>query len=134
MYRSIYFIILSFSQNIVFNYYLFLFAIFPTYFKNSVVNAKKTSDLYYNKMMLLSFTDDIYNKYHIDLINVHANIIKYINREKNENDDNDNENNDDNNDDNENNENKNDNISVMSDLSDLSDMSEFSNVSNCCEE
>jgi len=128
MYRSIYFIILSFSQNIVFNYYLFLFAIFPTYFKNSVVNAKKTSDLYYNKMMLLSFTDDIYNKYHIDLINVHANIIKYINREKNEND---NENNNENNDDNEN---KNDNISVMSDLSDLSDMSEFSNVSNCCEE
>jgi len=125
MYRSIYFIILSFSQNIVFNYYLFLFAIFPTYFKNSVVNAKKTSDLYYNKMMLLSFTDDIYNKYHIDLINVHANIIKYINREKNENDDNEN---------NDNNENKNDNISVMSDLSDLSDMSEFSNVSNCCEE
>ena len=128
MYRSIYFIILSFSQNIVFNYYLFLFAIFPTYFKNSVVNAKKTSDLYYNKMMLLYFTDDIYNKYHIDLINVHANIIKYINREKNEND---NENNNENNDENEN---KNDNISVMSDLSDLSDMSEFSNVSNCCEE
>lgn len=109
MYRSIYYIFLSFSQNIVFNYYLFLFALFPTYFKNSVVNAKKTSDNYYNKMMLLSFTDDIYNKYHIDLIDVHANIIKYINEDK-KNDD---------------------NISIMSDLSDMSDLS---STSNFCDE
>jgi hypothetical protein len=109
MYRSIYYIFLSFSQNIVFNYYLFLFALFPTYFKNSVVNAKKTSDNYYNKMMLLAFTDDIYNKYHIDLIDVHANIIKYINEDK-KNDD---------------------NISIMSDLSDMSDLS---STSNFCDE
>jgi len=113
MYRSVYYIILSFSQNIVLNYYLFLFAIFPTYFKNSVVNAKKISDTYYNKMMLLSFTDDIYNKYHIDLIDVHANIIKYMNEDKKPTDD---------------------NISIMSDLSDLSDMSDFSSMSNFCEE
>jgi hypothetical protein len=103
MYRSIFYIILSFGQNIVFNYYLLLFAIFPTYFKDSVVNAKKTSDNYYNKMMLLSFTDDIYNKYHIDLINVHANIIKYITEDKNKTTE--------------------DNISVMSNLSDMSDLS-----------
>jgi hypothetical protein len=104
MYRSIYYIVLSFSQNIVLNYYLFLFAMFPTYFKNSVVNAKKISDNYYNKMMLLSFTDDIYNKYHIDLIDVHANIIKCIDKNNSE-----------------------DNISVMSDLSDMSDISSASN-------
>ena len=86
---------------------MILFAIFPSYFKNSVIEAKKQTDLYYNKMMLLSFTDDIYNKYHIDLIDVHANIIKFINNDdKNKNDD---------------------NISIMSDLSDMSDISIMSN-------
>ncbi len=103
MFRSIYYIFLSYGQNIILNYYLILFAIFPSYFKNSLIEAKKLSDSYYNKMMLLSFTDDIYNKYHIDLIDVHANIIKFINSDKNNDDD---------------------NISVMSDLSDFSDFSD----------
>jgi hypothetical protein len=77
--------------------------IFPSYFKETVVSLKKNSDNYYNKMMLLSFTDDIYNKYQIDLIDIHKNIMKCLN------------------------ENDIDNISVMSDLSDLSDLSDFSN-------
>ncbi len=111
MYRSIYFIILSFGQNMILNYYLFMFALFPSYFKNSVVNAKKNSDNYYNKMMLLSFTDEIYNKYHVDLINVHANIMKCIKNDIKINDD--------------------DNISIMSDISDMSD---YSSMSNYCDE
>ena len=77
--------------------------IFTSYFKETVVSLKKNSDNYYNKMMLLSFTDDIYNKYQIDLIDIHKNIMKCLN------------------------ENDIDNISVMSDLSDLSDLSDFSN-------
>jgi hypothetical protein len=74
--------------------------IFPNYFKDTIISLKSKSDNYHNKMMLLSFTDDIYNKYQIDLINIHKNIMTCIN----------NNNNDD------------DNISVMSDLSDLSDI------------
>ena len=103
MNRSIYFTFLSISNNIVLNYYLFWYMIFPSYFKETVVSLKKNSDNYYNKMMLLSFTDDIYNKYQIDLIDIHKNIMKCLN------------------------ENDIDNISVMSDLSDLSDLSDFSN-------
>jgi hypothetical protein len=74
--------------------------IFPNYYKDTIISLKNKSDNYHNKMMLLSFTDDIYNKYQIDLINIHKNIMTCIN------------NNDD------------DNISVMSDLSDLSVMSD----------
>jgi hypothetical protein len=73
--------------------------IFPNYFKTTIISLKNKADNYHNKMMLLSFTDDIYNKYQIDLINIHKNIMTCIN---NNNDD--------------------DNISVMSDLSDLSDI------------
>ena len=52
-------------------------------------------------MLFLSFTDDIYNKYHIDLIDIQQNIITCFNNINNNNDD---------------------NISVMSDMSDMSDI------------
>jgi hypothetical protein len=74
--------------------------IFPNYFKDTIISLKSKSDNYHNKMMLLSFTDDIYNKYQIDLINIHKNIMTCIN-------------------------NNDDNISIMSDLSDLSDLSDI---------
>lgn len=97
------------GNNIIFNYYLFMFALFPTYFKQSVIDAKKTSDNLYNSLMFLNFNDDIYKKYHIDLIDIHANIMKIIDKNKkmigNDCDD---------------------NISVMSDLSDASDVSSMS--------
>ena len=75
--------------------------IFPNYFKDTIITLKSKSDNYHNKMMLLSFTDDIYNKYQIDLINIHKNIMTCINN------------------------NNDDNISVMSDLSNLSDLSDI---------
>jgi hypothetical protein len=80
--------------------------IFPNYYKDTIITLKNKSDNYYNKMMLLSFTDDIYNKYQIDLIKIHKNIMNCINN----NNDNDNDNDND------------ENISVMSDLSDVSDI------------
>jgi hypothetical protein len=94
-----------------------MFALFPTYFKQSVIDAKKTSDSLYNNLMFLKFNDDIYKKYHIDLIDIHANIMKIIDKNKkmisNYNG------NDYNND-------CDDNISVMSDLSNTSDISSMS--------
>ena len=103
MNRSIYFTLLSIYNNIALNYYLCWYMIFPNYFKDTIISLKSKSDNYHNKMMLLSFTDDIYNKYQIDLINIHKNIMTCIN---NKNDDGD-------------------NISVMSDLSNLSDLSDI---------
>jgi hypothetical protein len=97
--------------------------IFPSYFKNTIINIKKTNDVYYNKMMLLSFTDDIYNKYQIDLIDIHKNIMKCLNYTKNKTNDN-----------NDNNDNNNDNISHMSDMSDISDISDISNISDFWDE
>jgi hypothetical protein len=103
MNRSIYFTVLSIYNNIALNYYLFCYMIFPNYYKDTIISLKNKSDNYYNKMMLLSFTDDIYNKYQIDLINIHKNIMTCIN-----NDD--------------------DNISIMSDLSDISNLSDSSDI------
>ena len=112
MNRSIYFTIISIGNNIMLNYYLVLYMIFPNYYKDTIVSLKKNSDIYYNKMMLLSFTDDIYNKYQIDLIDIHKNIMTCLNNNNN----NDNNNDDDNDND--------DNISIMSDISDISLISE----------
>jgi hypothetical protein len=92
-----------------------MFAMFPNYFKQSVVDAKKTSDSLYNSLMFLHFNDDIYKKYHINLMDIHANIMKMINENKmmikNNNDHNNNDNED--------------NISIMSDLSDSSSLTDF---------
>ena len=110
MNRSIYFTLLSFGNNIVLNYYLIWYMIFPNYFKDTIISLKKNSDNYHNKMMLLSFTDDIYNKYQIDLIDIHKNVMKCFNNTKNID--------------------NNDNISIMSDMSDISDISETSDISD----
>ena len=104
MNRSIYFSILSIGNNIILNYYLFWYMIFPNYYKDTIISLKKKSDIYHNKMLFLSFTDDIYNKYHIDLIDIQQNIITCFNNI------------------NINNNNNDDNISVMSDMSDMSDI------------
>ena len=111
MYKTIYCIFLSIGNNIIFNYHLFMFAIFPTYFKQSVVDTKKMSDILYNNLMFLHFNDDIYKKYNINLLDIHANIMKMIDENKNRMINN--QNNDD------------DNISVMSDLSDSSSLNDF---------
>jgi hypothetical protein len=70
--------------------------------------------------MFINFSDDIYNKYNIDIINIHSNIIKLLNNNK-INNDNYLDFTDNNIDD------ENDNISVMSDLSDVIDMSNDEN-------
>lgn len=114
MNRKIYLILLSFANNIVYNFYLFGFMIYPDYFKNSIIKYKNLSDSYYKKLMILYVTDDIYNKYNIDLIDIHKNILNTIKSFKS----------------NTNllmNENNNDNISIMSDLSDISDLSDLYN-------
>jgi hypothetical protein len=116
MFRSICNNFLYIGHNIIFNCYIFLFSIFPNYYKDTIINAKKTNDTYYNRMMFINFTDDIYNKYNIDLINIHSNIIKFINNKSSNNNNNDNS----------------DNISVMSDISnsDISDISASSEFSD----
>lgn len=79
MNRSIYFAFIAIGNNIVYNYYLLCYMFFPKYFKQSIVNQKKHNDIIYNKMMLLSFTDDIYNTFNIDLIQLYKKIINSIN-------------------------------------------------------
>jgi len=120
MFRSICCNFLYIGHNIIFNCYIFLFSLFPNYYKDTIINAKKTNDIYYTRMMFINFTDDIYNKYNIDLINIHSNIIKFINNKSIHNNTTINNTNTNTNNDNDN---DNDNISIMSDISDISDIS-----------
>jgi hypothetical protein len=84
-----------------------MFAMFPNYFKQSIINVKKNADNLYNSMMFLHFNDDLYKNYNINLMDIHANIMKMINENKMMiNDDED-------------------NISIMSDLSDASALTDF---------
>lgn len=85
MFYTIYNNLLYIGHNIIYNYYLLLFSIFPNYFKDLVVNAKQTNDDFYNRMMFLTFNDEIYKKYNIDLIDIHNNILKIINNNNNNN-------------------------------------------------
>ena len=116
MNRSFYFALLSIYNNCIMNIYFCGYLIFPKYFLNKITEYKKLSDEYYNKIHILSFADDIYNKYEIDLIDIHKNILDTINNFK---------------------KNKttyglgneyfnDDNISVMSSISDISDISNIS--------
>jgi hypothetical protein len=84
-----------------------MFAMFPNYFKQSIINVKKNADNLYNSVMFLHFNDDLYKNYNINLMDIHANIMKMINENKMMiNDDED-------------------NISIMSDLSDTSSLTDF---------
>jgi len=114
MNRSFYYTLLSIYNNCILNVYLCGYLIFPNYFSNKITTYKKNSDEYYNKMLLLSFTDNIYNKYNIDLLNIHKHILETIKKNKNTTNEYwyDDE----------------DTISIMSDLSDLSDMSDISMI------
>lgn len=123
MNRSFYYALLSMYNNCLLNIYFCGYLILPNYFLNKITIRKKLCDEYYNKLVLLSFTDNIYNKYQIDLIDIHAKLLNtYNNYKKNKltyglsneyfNDDND---------DNDDNviSSVSDNISIMSDISDI---------------
>jgi len=112
MNRSIYFAFIAIGNNIIYNYYLLGYMFFPKYFKQSIVNQKKHNDIIYNKMMLLSFTDDIYNTFNIDLIHLYKKFINSINTTTHDIIE--------------------DDISVMSDMSDISSLNELEqdNINN----
>jgi hypothetical protein len=84
-----------------------MFAMFPNYFKQSIINVKKNADNLYNSVMFLHFNDDLYKNYNINLMDIHANIMKMINENKMMIKDDE------------------DNISIMSDLSEVSSLTDF---------
>jgi hypothetical protein len=138
MFLCIYNNFLYIGHNILLNYYILLFSLFPNYFKDAIINAKKRNDNYYNRMMFINFSTDIYNKYNIDIfsiINTFNNTCKNNHKDNDDyhhlNDNNNNDNDVDNDNDNDNDDdNDNDNISIMSDLSNDTNESNESIESN----
>jgi len=58
-------------NNIILNVYLIGYIFYPDKFKNKIINIKKTIDNCYNMMLMISFRDDILNKYEIDIFDIY---------------------------------------------------------------
>jgi hypothetical protein len=60
-----------FYNNIVLNGYLVGYIFFPNSFKDRIINVKKTIDICYNRILMVSFRDEIYSKYNIDVFDIY---------------------------------------------------------------
>ena len=58
-------------NNIILNVYLIGYIFYPDKFKNKIINIKKTIDNCYNMMLMISYRDEIMNKYQIDIFDVY---------------------------------------------------------------
>ena len=58
-------------NNIILNVYLIGYIFYPDKFKNKIINIKKTIDNCYNMMLMISYRDEILNKYQIDIFDVY---------------------------------------------------------------
>jgi len=93
-------------NNIILNVYLIGYIFYPDKFKNKIINIKKTIDNCYNMMLMISYRDEIMNKYQIDIFDVYKQFTNILSPLSNNNlIDNDN-----------------DNISVMSSVSSSSSL------------
>jgi hypothetical protein len=100
IYKKLYITSLLISNNIFYNFYLISNIFFPKYFKDKITKIKELNDYHYNNLQFLLYTEEIYEKYDIDLMKFKDMYYEFINKYKNkDNDMNDNDDNDDNNDD-----------------------------------
>lgn len=82
-YKKIYITSLLISNNIFYNFYLFLNIFFPKHFKDKIVNIKELNDKNYNNLLFLIYTEEIYEKYDIDLIKIKDMYYQFIDKYKN---------------------------------------------------
>ena len=70
-------------NNIILNFYLIGYMFFPDKFKNKIINLKKTIDNCFNMIQMISFRDEILNKYQIDIFDVYKQFNVIMNPNKN---------------------------------------------------
>jgi hypothetical protein len=103
IYKKLYITSQLISNNIFYNFYLLSNIFFPKYFKDRIIKIKELNDSHYNNLQFLLYTEEIYEKYDIDLMKFKDMYYEFINKYKNKdndmNDNDDNDDNDDNNDD-----------------------------------
>jgi hypothetical protein len=98
IYKKLYITSQLISNNIFYNFYLLSNIFFPKYFKDRIIKIKELNDSHYNNLQFLLYTEEIYEKYDIDLIKLkdiyYELIEKYKNNEDDKNDSKDDKNDD----------------------------------------
>lgn len=77
-YKKIYITSLLISNNIFYNFYLLFNIFFPKYFKDKMIKTKELNDEYYNNLLFLIYTEEIYEKYDIDIIKIKNMYYEFI--------------------------------------------------------
>ena len=88
IYKKLYITSQLISNNIFYNFYLISNIFFPKYFKDKIAKIKELNDNYYNNFQFLLYTEEIYEKYDIDLIKLKDMYYEFIEKYKNNNNDN----------------------------------------------
>ena len=92
-YKKIYITFILISNNIFYNFYLFSNIFFPKYFKDRMIKIKELNDTYYNNLVFLLYSEEIYEKYDIDLLKFKELYNDMMNKKiENNKDDNENDN------------------------------------------
>ena len=101
-YKKIYVISILITNNIIYNIYLFGCILFPLFFQEKIIKNKQSTDIYYNKLLFILYSEDFYKKYNIDMLKLSDMYFDFINKMNNidnkniiKNDNNNNNNNDD---------------------------------------
>lgn len=82
-YKKIYITSLLVSNNIIYNIYLIFNIFLPKYFKDRIINIKEINDKNYNYLLFLIYSDEILDKYNIDIMKIKDMYDEYINNNNN---------------------------------------------------
>jgi len=89
IYKKLYITSQLISNNIFYNFYLLSNIFFPKYFKDRIIKIKELNDSHYNNLQFLLYTEEIYEKYDIDLIKLKDMYYELIEKYKKNDDKND---------------------------------------------
>ena len=89
IYKKLYITSQLISNNIFYNFYLLSNIFFPKYFKDRIIKIKELNDSHYNNLQFLLYTQEIYEKYDIDLIKLKDMYYELIEKYKKNDDKND---------------------------------------------
>lgn len=84
-YKKIYITSLLVSNNIIYNIYLIFNIFLPKYFKDKIINIKEVNDKNYNYLLFLIYSNEILDKYNIDIMKIKDMYDEFINKQSKKN-------------------------------------------------
>lgn len=111
--RHIYYNFLAINNNLILIFLLIANSIVPNYFNEQIIKYKLKGDEYFKYIVIFKISDEIKNKYNIDMISIGLQLYdKYKSIEETKQTE------------------KEDSLSTISDISDISEISDISDISN----